>query len=374
MALGSSDERDLIFPLFAGLQQADGWDGFLQRLIARTRASRICLLQRPVGAPAIHAFQREAWARRDSPRKPMGRKDNAPPRPLDVDALADSGLLPLHTLRPNRVYALEETRVLGDEAAAQRQARVLAREHIAHARFVRFVPARDTNAWLIVTHERKDFSAADSALLSAVVPYIALAITTLTQIMTLQLRATVAEEALALLGVGQVVLDRQARAVVADAVAEAELDVRAGSRPQMRAGSIEGWAAACEELAGASAKARRLVRLDERTGSTALMRPAPRVGDDLPKVAAATMLVRGERREDEASAARIAAAAYGLSAREAALAVALSRGLSLARAGEQLKLTQETARNYSKRIYAKTGASGQADLVRLLLTGLMPFA
>ncbi|MET0587942.1 MAG: LuxR family transcriptional regulator, partial [Novosphingobium sp.] len=43
-------------------------------------------------------------------------------------------------------------------------------------------------------------------------------------------------------------------------------------------------------------------------------------------------------------------------------------------AGAELQLTQETARNYSKRIYAKTGANGQADLVRLMLTGLAPFA
>ena len=68
------------------------------------------------------------------------------------------------------------------------------------------------------------------------------------------------------------------------------------------------------------------------------------------------------------------AATLGLSTREAALAEAIGQGRSIVDAGAQLQLTPETARNYSKRIYAKTGASGQADLVRMMLTGLAPFA
>ncbi len=43
-------------------------------------------------------------------------------------------------------------------------------------------------------------------------------------------------------------------------------------------------------------------------------------------------------------------------------------------AGLALGLTVETTRNYSKRIYGKTGATGQADLVRLILSGLAPLA
>jgi DNA-binding CsgD family transcriptional regulator len=74
------------------------------------------------------------------------------------------------------------------------------------------------------------------------------------------------------------------------------------------------------------------------------------------------------------SASPVIAATLNLSPREAALAEAVSKGRSIVEAGAELKLTQETARNYSKRIYAKTGARGQADLVRILLTGLLPFA
>ncbi|OYX92985.1 MAG: hypothetical protein B7Y74_10780 [Novosphingobium sp. 35-62-5] len=85
-------------------------------------------------------------------------------------------------------------------------------------------------------------------------------------------------------------------------------------------------------------------------------------------------LLRLDRREDHAAGASTLQALHGLSAQEAALAHALSRGEPLVEAGLALGLTAETARNYSKRIYSKTGTSGQADLVRLVFSGLAPFS
>ena len=65
---------------------------------------------------------------------------------------------------------------------------------------------------------------------------------------------------------------------------------------------------------------------------------------------------------------------FGLRPSEARLALALSRGLSIADAAHALGLTLETARNYSKKIYAKTGTRGQSDLVRLILTSVLALA
>ena len=65
---------------------------------------------------------------------------------------------------------------------------------------------------------------------------------------------------------------------------------------------------------------------------------------------------------------------FGLLPSEARFALLLSRGLSIAEAGAKLGLTIETARNYSKKIYAKTGARGQADLVRFILTSVLSLA
>jgi DNA-binding CsgD family transcriptional regulator len=46
----------------------------------------------------------------------------------------------------------------------------------------------------------------------------------------------------------------------------------------------------------------------------------------------------------------------------------------VADAAHALGLTLETARNYTKRIYSKLALTGQADLVRYVLTSLAPLA
>ncbi|MBA15751.1 MAG: hypothetical protein CMN73_05285 [Sphingomonas sp.] len=67
---------------------------------------------------------------------------------------------------------------------------------------------------------------------------------------------------------------------------------------------------------------------------------------------------------------------FGILPSEARLAVALAAGHSLSEAADALGLTVETARNYSKKIYAKTGSRGHADLVRKIhangLAGIAP--
>ena len=62
-------------------------------------------------------------------------------------------------------------------------------------------------------------------------------------------------------------------------------------------------------------------------------------------------------------------ALHALPPREAELALKLSEGLSIAEAAQAMGLTVETARNYSKRIYAKLGVRGKAELVRRILEG-----
>ena len=58
---------------------------------------------------------------------------------------------------------------------------------------------------------------------------------------------------------------------------------------------------------------------------------------------------------------------FGLSRSEARLACRLASGDSLSTAAATLGLSVETARNYSKSLYAKTGARGQGPLVAWVL-------
>jgi DNA-binding CsgD family transcriptional regulator len=58
---------------------------------------------------------------------------------------------------------------------------------------------------------------------------------------------------------------------------------------------------------------------------------------------------------------------FGLSGTEARLAAALVRGRTLIEAAGDIGVTEQTARRYSKLIFAKTGAHRQTELVRRIL-------
>jgi DNA-binding CsgD family transcriptional regulator/PAS domain-containing protein len=74
--------------------------------------------------------------------------------------------------------------------------------------------------------------------------------------------------------------------------------------------------------------------------------------------------------EQEATApADLLARLYGLTRAEAALAALLLQGREPAEAADELGVTMNTVRTHLKRVFDKTGARRQAELVRLLLRG-----
>nr|WP_260927936.1 LuxR C-terminal-related transcriptional regulator [Novosphingobium sp. 9] len=84
----------------------------------------------------------------------------------------------------------------------------------------------------------------------------------------------------------------------------------------------------------------------------------------------AALLLSAEGELDLARAARRLAVLHGLPPREAQLAAAMAAGQSIAEAGAAMGLTLETARNYSKRIYARLGVSGQPALCAKVWRGV----
>jgi DNA-binding CsgD family transcriptional regulator len=59
---------------------------------------------------------------------------------------------------------------------------------------------------------------------------------------------------------------------------------------------------------------------------------------------------------------------YGLTRKEAQLALALAGGASLSDAAERLRIAEGTARRHLAAIFARTGIHRQAELVRLILS------
>ena len=356
MAFLSTDQRELYLPLMEGLLEDPPWQRFLGNLLQRTGARRAAFALAPPGSsePTLTIRADAARAASDPP--------------LDLARLAALGLFPGTAMRTGRVYTLGEMLDFDAQATLAAQRGALGAMRINHARAVRIGHAATGEAWLLLTREREDLGAADSALLAALAPHIAAALAVRAALGRAELRAVTAETTLAALGIGEIALTASAQVLAADPEAECQLVFTAEPGPlrrlQLLPEAARALEAACSALADAPPEARRLVPLGTRH---LLLRPAPSG-----TAAAAIGLVRQAPPALPDQAAQVLAEMHGLSPREAALAIGLAQGETILAAGTRLGRTPETARNYSKRLYAKTGTTGQAQLVALVLGGLAP--
>ena len=337
---------NLVLTLFERIEDEPVWKGFLRQLLALSSAT---------GAAMVLHFGV------GSPHRPVMRYRLRDPDGTPLDLGQFSNLFGIGALRPNRVYRLDELLSYDNAENRERQAAGLAVARVSDARIVRIVSAGDQNAWLILIGERRELTATDSALLSSIAPHVGVAHAMLTRLATLRLRAAMAEQTLGHFGIGQAAFDRQGRIVVADDAALHAIDTRAAAKA---------LASVCAELEGADPDERRLVPLDAMRSRFILLRPLPGDAVLLATSAVAIGAVRDGEAEQASARAQVAAELFGLSRSEAGLAQAIADGRSIGEAADDLGLTLETARNYTKRIYAKTGARGQPDLVRMLLSGL----
>lgn len=199
------------------------------------------------------------------------------------------------------------------------------------------VQGPDGGVWLVLYRASGQFRAAESALLSGLVPHLEQALQLAAQMAALRDQAARARRLARRIGVGQVRFGAHGEIVGADDVAR-DLLARAGATPQ---GSFKRGITA---FGGGVEMVRNGDHGYLRATDMAL--PAP------------------ERLAQE----------LGLALPEARLARALGQGASLREAAVAQGVTIETARYYSKQIFAKTGARGQPDLIRRLWTGAVMLA
>lgn len=370
MATAINAQLDLFLPLVEGIREAPQWRQFMAALLARTHARHGVLYITLANAPADHAPTVLQLA------APRAVEDPA----IDIEALQRLELHPHGALRPGRVYALEEMLDFDDKAVLEHQRSALVAMGIRYGRWMRVTVDNVADAWILLAREREDFSSSAVATLSSTAPYLRAALRAFVAISGERLARIMAQATLARLGIGQVALDEDARVMAADAMAERWLtfietpDGRPGRKLQLPQAAADLLERSCAAIAapGPAAPSPVLITVDDDI--TLLVQPT--AFSVLPGMArpVATATMRIAVREEEREGAAVLRDHFRLSAREAALAQKLSRGESIAEAGRNLHLTLETARNYSKRIYARTGARGQADLVRTILCGLAPLA
>lgn len=117
----------------------------------------------------------------------------------------------------------------------------------------------------------------------------------------------------------------------------------------------------------AVAEAMRISRPSGKADLGLVIRPIPTSewseGESFPTIA---VFISDPEQQTETSQ-QVITRLFGFTPAEATLAMLLARGLSLAEASEQQSISQHTARAQLKSIFAKTGVTRQAELVRLVV-------
>ena len=265
---------------------------------------------------------------------------------------------------------MREGRVYSDDELARGQG--------ADMRALRLGEESGVEAWLALVGEELD--AEHSRLLTALAPYLRVALRVLANLEREKARASLSADALSRMNFGWIALDERCRIVECDPQAERFLArsgaLRRGPYNRLTPSSpvIDRQLTALVRECASDRRLRpRGLNLSRDPWIEVLVSPVHVESVAGDSRAVAVIYLRGDR-SSSADRHEQLADLFDLTPAEARLAWSLSQGLSIAEAAEQHGLTIETARYYSKKIYAKTGARGQVDLVRNILTGVLALA
>lgn len=369
--LTGDDPVELIEPLIGGMVEDPLWSTFLARLRHRTASDYASLVFRPLpfGTPqnrVIHLYSGQ-------PSPPIVSQ-------LYRDSLYKSDPMPYHELDDGRVYALPELLRFGDPEHESYRNQLLIPSGMNMMRMMRVVEAGGVSAWLTVSRRKDDFGRDDDALIAALAPFLRAALRSFIALERARTSASVATEAINRMNFGWLTLDADGRILDMDAHA-ANMVASSGLLARGRGGRLTaaipevGRQIACAigELAGNPQSRPRAIVLSREPWLDMLLVPG---GIRTGTAQAAPAVVAYVHADKWSSADRCdqLGQMFDLIPSEARLALALSRGMSIAEAAEELGLTVESARTYSKRIYAKTGARGHADLVRFIHRSVLTIA
>lgn len=355
-------DDDLVQSIYRGMFDEPLWHGFLNRLLARCGARAVSLLLRPSGLGETVDLRIGAVI---------------PGQVKDLLASDSSnGPIMMAKLREGRIYALEDLLDLADSAQAALISSAMRAADLPNLRCVRVAEPEGTQGWLICAGGKALGSAAGATLL-ALGPHLRIALQSFAALERERFRSAVTGEAFSRLKIGWLTLDAQCGIVDASDDMEQMFQL-GGLLRRGRYGRLVPAAPAIDRQITALIR-RFSEHRDARPQAFNLSRDpwvdmlvTPVFGQSVSGHGAATAIVyvSGDRRSQSDRCDQLVDL-FGLLPSEARLAWLLAQATSIAEAAATLGITVETARNYSKKIYAKTGARGHADLVRIVLTSVL---
>ena len=360
---------ELLPLLLEGAFEEPLWARFLERLRVLTGANYASLIFRPP-APSrptlVHLYAGE----------------QSPPdvRDLYRETLHLRDPLPYHTLEDGRVYSLDHLLDRGDPSHQAFRRDLLAPSGTNVVRMLRVVEPSGVNVWLVISRAEGDFEAGDVTLMASLAPFLRTTLRGYVALERERLNAAVAGEAIRRLNFGWLSLDASGHVLDCD-VQGAKLLADSSILRQGQGGRLIGGSPALDREIAAAVKALandprgrpRAVILNRDPWVDMLLVPVHRKSIATALEPALIAYVHGDSWSAADRCDQIAEL-FELLPSEARLALALSRGMTIAEAAVELGLTIETARNYSKKIYAKVGARGQPDLVRFIHRSVLAIA
>lgn len=353
----------LLEALIEGVCMNPPWSGFLDSLREAIRADYASIVFRPlpIGTPQTRVVH-------------LASGHQSPPfiAQLYRESLYKDDPLPYFELSEGRIYALGEMLKAGDPAHESYRRNFVEPSGMNVLQIVRVRETSGVNAWMTVSRRQGEFGDAELALLASMVPLFRSALASHVALERERTKAIVAAGAIRRMNYGWITLDVAGRIIDADALAEIIM-AKADAIMRTRSGQLTArsplvrreLADAMNAMTGGSSARPRAIVLNRDPWLDMLLVPAS-LSDGATGAAPAAIAYVHAESLTSADRCEQLCQIFDLIPCEARLALAISRGMTIAEAAQVLGLTVESARTYSKRIYAKTGARGQTDLVRFI--------
>jgi DNA-binding CsgD family transcriptional regulator len=224
------------------------------------------------------------------------------------------------------------------------------------------------------------FTEADKSLCQKLLPHLRRAIQIHARLSRAESERDIYAGAVDQLSVATVILDEKGRVLTTNSVAKLLLEQKDGictverelqltdrqSNSRLRELIAAAMAAQQAGTTG-MARALRVLRPSGRSELGLVIRPVPASewaeGQSTPCIA----VFISDPDHQESTSQQVLGELFGLTPAEANLAIKLARGRSLAQVSEEQNISRHTARAQLKSVFAKTGATRQAELVRLVL-------
>ena len=351
----------MLAALHEGMFEQPLWHGFLEKFRARTGAAYAGLAFRPVGEDRIVEL-------------------HAGPRtPLHPDRLSTSkpvrDPVPYRQMREARVYTLDELRDPNAKLQHPYHGELLSGLGVTSMRSVRVTEPSGMDAWLSCAGGREVGSAV-GALLTALVPHLRIALRSFVAFEREKFRSSATSEALGRLNSGWLTLDVRCRIVDMtphlDQLFQRSSVLRRGRYDRLTPASPAVDRALTELVKGFADNPEgrpTAINLSRDPLIDMLVRPIQDRSLSVQSPPVAIVYISGDR-WSQADRCDQLVDLFGLLPSEARLAWAIAQGMSISEAAEDLGLTLETARGYSKQIYAKMHVRGQTELVRQIFLSI----